>query len=131
MRAASQRGGGLRRAAAALVLGGVVGCFQPDFAASAACDSSEPCAEAGLHGCVLVPDAPGRRGFCTDSCDGDAACPAPPTGDAPPRCAVVGGASLCVLSCMNEETCPEGQVCTEVGGVDGGAARLCFPEAGP
>ena len=32
------------------------------------------------------------------------------TGDAPPRCAVVGGASLCVLSCMNEETCPEGQV---------------------
>lgn len=130
MRVTSQRGGAARRLAA-LLLGAVAGCFHPEFLAYAACDRSEPCAEAGLYGCVIVPEAQGRRGFCAAACDDDAACPDPDTGAAAPRCVRVGGADVCVLSCMSDETCPEGQACTEVEGVGDGAARLCFPEARP
>lgn len=151
MRVTSQRGGGRRRAAsvpglaatprrgaawllglgAALLLGALAGCFHPGFLAYAACDSSEPCVDAGLYGCVIVPEAQGRRGFCAVACEGDTGCPDPDTGTAQSRCARVGSADVCVLSCMDEETCPDGQVCTEVGGVDGGAARLCFPAVQP
>lgn len=127
----SQRGGGPWQVGAALVLGAAAGCFQPDFLAYAACDRSEPCAEAGLHGCVTVPGAPQRRGFCAVACEGDASCPDAETGTAAPRCAHVGAADVCVLSCMDGETCPKGHACTEVDGIDGGAAMLCFPEVLP
>ena len=121
----------LRMLGAALLLGALAGCFQPDFLAYAACDTSEPCTDAGLYGCVIVPEAPERRGFCAVACDGDASCPEPDTGVALARCAHVGAADVCVLSCMDEETCPDGQACTEVDGIDGGAAKLCFPEVAP
>ena len=116
---------------AALLLGAGAGCFHPEFLAYAACDSSESCVDAGLYGCVIVPEAQERRGFCAVACEGDATCPEPDTGEARPRCARVGEADVCVLSCMDGETCPEGQVCTEVAGIAGGAARLCFPGVQP
>ena len=46
-----------------LVFGVVGGCFHPEFLAYTACDRSEPCADAGLYGCVIVPEAQGRRGW--------------------------------------------------------------------
>jgi hypothetical protein len=122
----SQRAAGRGRKIAALALGGLVGCFQPDFLAYTPCDESDACAEAGLSGCLKLA---GAAGVCTLACDDDAACPAALGGDPTPRCAAVDERRLCVLSCMDEETCPDGQVCTEVDGVDGGAARLCLPGA--
>ncbi len=131
------RRGAARRAAvvpvvpmmAAIVIGALVGCFRADVLAYAPCEASDSCAEAGLFGCLRLPDDASVRGSCTEACELDEACPPPPGGDATPRCAEVDGARLCVLSCMDEETCPEGQVCTEAAEVDGGVAWLCFPEA--
>ncbi len=131
MRVTSQRGGAPWQAVAGLVLGAAVGCFHPEFLAYAACDRSEPCADAGLYACVTIPAAPQRRGFCAVACEGESSCPEAETGAATPRCARVGVADVCVLSCIDEETCPDGQVCTEVDGIDGGAAKLCFPEVQP
>lgn len=130
MRVTSQRRGAVWWAGA-LVFGVVGGCFHPEFLAYTACDRSEPCADAGLYGCVIVPEAQGRRGFCAVACEDDTACPDPDTGAAAPRCVRIGEADVCVLSCMSNETCPDGQACTEVDGVGGDAARLCFPEALP
>lgn len=112
-----------------MVIGILVGCFRADVLAYAPCEGSDSCAEAGLLGCLRLPDDASVRGSCTEACELDDACPPPPSGDATARCAEVDGARLCVLSCMDEETCPEGQVCTEAAEVDGGVAWLCFPEA--
>lgn len=106
------------------------GCFHPEVLAYTACSESDSCAEAGLLGCLRLPTDAAVRGSCTLACEADADCPAPPGGDARARCAEVDGTPLCVLSCMDEETCPESQACTRVGGVDDGEARLCFPVAG-
>lgn len=114
---------------ATLAIGLLLGCFRPEVLAYAPCEASDACAEAGLYGCLRLPGAAGVRGSCTDACELADSCPPPPDGDATPRCAEVEGSRLCVLSCMDEETCPEGQACTEAAGVDGGVARLCFPEA--
>lgn len=141
MSATGERGEGRRRGAGTfaglavvigpmgLALGGLVGCFQPEVLAYTPCAESDSCAEAGLLGCLRLPAAAQLRGSCTLACDADTACPAAPDGDAPARCAEIDGSKLCVLSCMDEETCPEGQACTRVGGVDGAEARLCFPAA--
>ncbi len=133
MFARSQRRAGRRSlgAAAGLALGGLLGCFVPDFLAYTPCLSSDSCAEVGLLGCLLPPADSGLRGLCTVACEDDAGCPEAAEGAAPARCAGVGERRLCVLSCMDGETCPEGHVCKEVSGVDEGAARLCFPEAAP
>ena len=106
---------------------GLNGCFHGETLAYVACTESDSCAEAGLLGCLRPGEAAGVRGLCTLACEADVDCPAARDGEAPARCAEVAGAKLCVLSCMDEETCPESQVCTRVGGVDGGAADLCFP----
>ena len=92
---------------------------------------ADACAEAGLLGCLRVPENGGLRGVCTLACAVDEDCPAALEGEASGRCAAVGERRVCVLSCMDGETCPEGHVCLEVAGVDAGAARLCFPEARP
>lgn len=129
----SQRRAGRRSpgVAAGLALGGLLGCFAPDFLAYAPCTSADACAEAGLLGCLRVPENGGLRGVCTLACAVDEDCPAAIEGEASGRCAAVGERRVCVLSCMDGETCPEGHVCLEVAGVDAGAARLCFPEARP
>ena len=126
---AARRVAGPAGLAAALAVGLLLGCFRPEVLAYAPCEASDACAEAGLYGCLRLPEAAGVRGSCTDACELDDGCPPPPDGDATPHCAEVEGSRLCVLSCMHEETCPEGQVCTEAAGIDGGVARLCFPEA--
>jgi hypothetical protein len=136
--APGERGGGRRRRvgaglAVALALGlgsaWLPACFHPEVLAYTACSESDSCAEAGLFGCLRLPTAAAVRGSCTLACEADADCPAAPGGDARVRCAEVDGTPLCVLSCMDEETCPESQVCTRVGGVDGEEGRLCFPVA--
>lgn len=128
----SQRRAGRRSpgVAAVLLLGGLLGCFVPDFLAYTPCTSGDACAEAGLLGCLTLPDS-GLRGVCTLACADDAGCPGAIDGDAPGRCAEIEGRRLCVLSCMDGETCPEGHLCAAVAGVDAGTASLCFPEAAP
>lgn len=129
----SQRGAGRRSlgVAGVLVLGGLLGCFAPDFLAYAPCTSADACAEAGLLGCLKPAGDEGLRGVCTLACEDDAGCPGAIEGEATGRCASVGERRLCVLSCMDGETCPGGHVCTALSGVGEGPARLCFPEALP
>ncbi len=115
----------------ALVAGALLGCFQADVFLYTPCESSDSCAEAGLLGCLRLPDDAAVRGSCTQGCGGRDGCPSALSGDASARCAEVDGTQLCVLSCMDERTCPEGQVCKEVAGVDGEVGWLCFPEAAP
>lgn len=131
-RRAGRRGSGVAAGLGlGLGLGGLVGCFAPDFLVYAPCVSADACAEAGLLGCLKPAEASGLRGLCTRACEDDEGCPGAIEGDADGRCATVGERKLCVLSCMDGETCPSGHVCAEVGGIDDGVARLCFPEAAP
>jgi hypothetical protein len=119
-----------RIVALALGLGGAAGCFVADFLDYVPCATSEACAEVGLDACVRLPGDAGVRGFCTRGCSADDACPAGVDGEGAPRCAGVDAREVCVLSCMNGGTCPEGYVCKDIS-VDEGATAVCFPEAGP
>jgi hypothetical protein len=51
-------------------------------------------------GCVVVGDCPA----------------APPTGDAPVACGNLGGGNTCYLDCGGGQACPDGTICTAVGG---------------
>lgn len=130
MGAATTAGRCWRACAAALCLG-AVGCFAADYLAYVPCATSESCAEAGMKGCVRLPDRE-DAGFCTLACDGDDACPEGQDGDATPRCATVGEAAVCVLECAADGPgCPTGFVCTPVAALGaGGPAAVCFPGAG-
>lgn len=125
---------GPRRAAwfasrvAPAVLAAFVGCFRPDYLDYTACTTSEPCAEAGLAACVLVPDEPERRGFCADSCALDTDCPGGQDGSAAPRCLLIDDVKLCALDCLGDRPCPTGYVCREVRDGESIVRDLCFPQ---
>lgn len=72
--------------------------------------------EAGEDTCLT--DAGGTAGACSLSGCVDAVdCPgAPLTGNAPVTCGDLGGGNTCYLDCAGGETCPNGTVCTVVGG---------------
>lgn len=129
MDVAARAGRCWRAGAAALGLG-AFGCFSAEFLMYTPCATSESCAEAGLTGCVRLPDSD-ERGFCTLACEVDDACPEGQDGDATPRCATIGEAAVCVLACGPDGPgCPTGFACTEVAGLGAdGPAAVCFPEA--
>jgi hypothetical protein len=125
-----------RAAGAALGLGlcagGLQGCFHGDFLAYTPCATSESCDEVGLPACVRLPDSE-LRGFCSQTCAADDACPMGQDGEATPTCAAIGEARVCVLACVGDEAaCPAGYACAEVATVDAaGPPAVCFPEAAP
>lgn len=122
-----------RAAAVTLWVATAAGCFAGEFLAYTPCATSESCADAGLAGCVLLPDAE-VRGFCAVDCDADTTCPAGQDGTATPRCATIDAQDVCVLACGPEATCPEGYVCADVTAMAlAGEAptAVCFPEEAP
>ncbi len=81
------------------------------------------CADNPLSTCqpgedACLTDAGGTAAGCSQSgCAAAMECPvAPPTGDAPVACADLGTGSTCYLDCAGGQTCPDGTVCTDMGG---------------
>jgi hypothetical protein len=76
----------------------------------------------GEDACLTDPG--GLAGACSLSgCTDAGDCLDPPiTGDAPVTCGDLGGGNTCYLDCAGGQTCPDGTVCTDMGG--GGSACL-------
>lgn len=67
---------------------------------------------------ACLGDVAGTAAACSQSgCAVAADCPAaPPSGNAPVACADLGGGNACYLDCAGGQICPDGTVCTAVGG---------------
>lgn len=79
---------------------------------------------------ACLTDAMGTGGACTQSgCANATDCPsAPDTGTAPVACGDLGGGNTCYLDCAAMgSTCPDGTVCTDMGG---GASACLWSEDG-
>jgi hypothetical protein len=92
------------------------------------------CADNPLGTCqpsedTCLTDAGGTAGGCSESgCAAPGDCPsAPDTGDAPVACGDLGGGNTCYLDCAGGQTCPDGTVCTDMGG---GASACLWTEDG-
>lgn len=51
--------------------------------------------------------------LCTDECETDSDCPAGDTGNAEAACITRETQKHCFLTCDNDETCPDGMICTQ------------------